>query len=121
LVEGDELELFRVFYNLLRNALSYSDRKEEKKYVRISAKQDRDHIVIFFKDNGIGVIKGEEEIIFQKFSRGTNASRVFPEGSGLGLSYSREIVRKHGGSIEIDREHTSKPTVIVVRLPQAAL
>ncbi len=117
-VIADELQLMRVFYNLLRNAIKYSDPNESQRCVRISAKQEQDYIALSFQDNGIGIIKGEEEVIFQMFSRGSNASRVFPEGSGLGLYYSRAIIRKHGGSIGIDRDNISKPTIIVVRLPK---
>jgi signal transduction histidine kinase len=117
-IKGDQLELTRVFYNLLRNAIKYSDPNESQKYVRISASVEQDHIALYFKDNGIGVVKGEEEVIFQRFSRGTNAAKVFPEGTGLGLYYCRAVVTKHGGSIGVDREHISKPTIMVIRLPK---
>jgi signal transduction histidine kinase len=119
-VQGDELQLARVFYNLLRNAIKYSDPAEPDRFVRISASEDGDSILLLFEDNGIGVVRGEEEVIFQRFSRGSNASKVSPDGSGLGLYYSRAIIRKHGGSIGIDPRSTSKPTVLAIRLPKRA-
>lgn len=118
-INGDELALLRAFYSLIRNALQYSDPNEEHKYVRIVSVEDPNHVVLRFEDNGIGLIRGEEEIIFQMFSRGSHASRVFPEGSGLGLYYTRAVIRSHGGSISIDRSNVAKPTVVVVRLPKS--
>ena len=117
-IKGDQLQLTRAFYHLLRNAIKYSDPDEKEKYIRISASQERDYIVLYFKDNGIGIIKGEEEVIFQMLSRGSNTIEVFPGGTGLGLYYCRAIIRRHGGFIGVEREHLSKPTVMVVRLPK---
>jgi signal transduction histidine kinase len=117
-IKGDQLQLTRAFYHLLRNAIKYSDPDEKEKYIRISASQERDYIVLYFKDNGIGIIKGEEEVIFQMLSRGSNTIEVFPGGTGLGLYYCRAIIRRHGGFIGVERDHLSKPTVMVVRLPE---
>jgi CheY-like chemotaxis protein len=109
----------RVFFNLLRNAIKYSDPHEQHKYILICGAQEPGHVVLSFIDNGIGIIKGEEEIIFRKYSRGSNAVSVFPEGTGLGLDYCRNVIQKHGGSIMVDRNNLSKPTVITIRLPNA--
>jgi signal transduction histidine kinase len=115
-IKGDRLQLMRVFYNLLRNALKYSDLNENSSYVRISASDEREDYALLFSDNGIGIIPGEEEDIFQMFKRGSNAAKVFPEGTGLGLSYCRIIMMKHGGSIRV--AHLAKPTVLELRIPK---
>jgi signal transduction histidine kinase len=115
-IKGDSLQLMRVFYNLVGNAIKYSDPRESKKYVRISGLEDKDHVVLLFSDNGIGVSRGEEEAIFQKFQRGSNAPKYFPQGTGLGLYYCRSILKKHGGTITV--EHAGKPTAFRVKLPK---
>ena len=107
----------RVFYNLLRNAIKYHDPNEKYKYVRISASNEDDRILINFEDNGVGVPVGEESLIFEKFKRGSNARIVFPEGTGLGLAYCKSIMQKHGGFIRLDRGNISKPTVFIIEYP----
>jgi signal transduction histidine kinase len=119
IVRGDRLHFLRIFYHLLKNAIIYSDPNEPHKYVFVSGVDDPEDIVLSFADNGIGISKGEEEVIFQMFSRGATAGRVFPEGMGMGLYYCRNVVRKYGGSIGVDRSHLAKPTIIQMRLPKA--
>lgn len=118
-MRGDELQLMRVFYNLLRNAVKYSDPKEQYKLIDIyiSAKE-LDHFVLSFSDNGIGIVKGEEERIFEMYERGSNAAKYFPEGTGLGLAFCRSIMKKHGGQISVDPNSLSKPTTFHLRFPR---
>lgn len=110
-IVGDELQLMRVFYNLLRNAVKYSDPNEIRKFVRIRGSIDRqDRVVISVSDNGIGVLPEDEDRIFQMFERGTNAAKYFPEGSGLGLAYCRSIMDKHGGTLSLEANRIRKVT-----------
>lgn len=116
-IRCDELQLMRVFFNLLRNAEKYSDPKERQKYIRISiSANEREYFILSFADNGIGVLPGEEERIFQKLERGSNAAKYFPQGTGLGLAFCKSIVEKHGGQIIID--HLSKPTIFQLKFPK---
>jgi signal transduction histidine kinase len=119
-IRCDELQLMRVFYNLLRNAVKYSDPKERKKFIRIliSENEPGSHFVLSFSDNGIGVLPGEEERIFQKYERGSNAAKFFPEGTGLGLAFCRSIMERHGGKIYVQKDSLSKPTVFHLRFPK---
>lgn len=115
-IRGDALYFMRVFFNLFRNAIKYSDYKEEGKFIRIYASQEKDNFILFFGDNGIGIVEGEEELIFEKFKRGSNASKVFPEGTGLGLAYCKSIMSKHGGSISV--ASLAKPTILQIKIPR---
>lgn len=115
-IEGDEFLLLRVFYNLLRNAVKYYDRSEPLRKVEIKSDAINDKILLFFSDNGIGIPVGEEEIIFRKFSRGSNSRKVYPEGTGLGLSFCKSIIEKHNGTIKVSRN--AKPTVFEIMLPR---
>lgn len=118
-IRCDELQLMSVIYNLLRNAVKYSDPKEHKKFLRIYVSaNERDYFTLSFSDNGIGVVPGEEERIFQKYERGSNAAKFFPEGSGLGLAFCRSIMGRHGGEIYVEENSLSKPTVFHLKFPK---
>lgn len=114
-IKADTLQMMRVFYNLIRNAIKYADRNESNKFLSISSDYQSDHVELLFTDNGIGIVAGEEENIFDKFIRGSNARKVFPEGTGLGLAYCRMILKKHKGTIKV--LHNSKPTIFQIILP----
>lgn len=115
-IKGDPLQLMRVFYNLLKNAIKYSDPNEKNKLIQVYDKEEPNYFVLVFYDNGIGIKEGEEKIIFEKFERGSNAPSYFPEGTGLGLAYCKSIIEKHGGTIRIS--HRAKPTIFEVRIPK---
>lgn len=120
-IKGDELQLMRVFYNLLRNAIKYSDPNESDRFIRIYTLPDEKnerYADLYFADNGIGIVPGEETLIFQMFVRGSLAPKYFPEGSGLGLAFCKKIMEKHGGNIEIAEGGQSKPTVFRLSFPE---
>jgi signal transduction histidine kinase len=111
----DEDALMRVCYNLFRNGLKYVDDSEPAKYMKVQLSSDEEggmHITV--EDNGIGVPAGEEERIFDRFYRGTNAAAHAPTGEGLGLWYCRSLVVRMGGKIWLRRR--SKPTEFCVVL-----
>ena len=114
-VAVDRSLMMRVFYNLLRNAVKYSDSSEQSSYIKVYGSESDQHVAVRIEDNGVGVLSDEVQSIFAKYSRGRAASIVDAVGSGLGLYICREILRSHNGGIAV--LHTSKPTVFVVTLP----
>lgn len=113
----DKAQMIRVVFNLLRNAIKYSDWNKSNRYVRFSAQDEGKFVVLSIEDNGIGIPQGEEQAVFRKFKRGTNAEDAFPQGTGLGLYYCRHVVEAHpGGRIVVRRN--ANPTVFEVRLPK---
>jgi signal transduction histidine kinase len=114
----DRVLIMRVFYNILRNAIKYSDPTEPSRYIRLYQEETAEHYLLCFEDNGIGIETGEEEIIFQQFARGSNARRVSPDGSGMGLAYCRTILKQLGARISLRRKYTHKPTVFEVAFPK---
>jgi ligand-binding sensor domain-containing protein len=117
-IQADALHLMRVFYNLMRNSIKYHDVKEKKRYIKIFSKEDSKNVFIVFEDNGIGIDKNEIKIIFSNSVRGTNARLLFPEGTGLGLAYCKNIIEAHSGEIYVDNNNYCKPTKIIIKLPQ---
>jgi two-component system sensor histidine kinase KdpD len=95
LVELDAVLIERVLYNLLENAGKYTPAGTP---VRISAEPDGSNLRVAVSDRGPGVPKGQEEVVFEKFTRGVVRESSTP-GVGLGLAIARAIVEAHGGRI----------------------
>ncbi|MET0440431.1 MAG: DUF4118 domain-containing protein, partial [Casimicrobiaceae bacterium] len=94
LVEFDATLIERVLYNLLENAGKYTP---PGTLVTLAAHTADGDLVVSVSDAGPGIPKGQEEAIFEKFTRGARESAT--PGVGLGLAISRGIVEAHGGRI----------------------
>ncbi len=107
---GDGEKLARVFSNLFKNALSYS---EAGSTISLSAAQQGDLVEICFENRCRPLPQEKLERLFEPFYRGREKAGV--SGSGLGLSIAREIVLLHGGSIRA--ENTEDGIRFQVQLP----
>ena len=100
LVQGDKRRLARVFANLIDNARIHSGGKPKIVIQLADDDPTMSHVWIIVEDDGSGLIDGEEEKIFERFSRGGSAGqRAGSEGAGLGLALAAEHVALHSGSI----------------------
>ncbi|KAA3612478.1 MAG: GHKL domain-containing protein [Calditrichaeota bacterium] len=99
LLNGDKDKLMQVMLNLLSNAVKYCNKDES--FIKISSEKRNSVIQIDIEDNGMGVHEDDQTIIFEKFRQATkiDPDKERPQGSGLGLSITRQIVEAHGGSI----------------------
>jgi len=97
-ISADKLRLKMVLNNLISNAIKFQrfDR-EEKPFVSIIAKDEKDSLIIEVEDNGQGIMEKYADKIFDMFFRATNTSK----GSGLGLYIAKEAVNKMGGNISV--------------------
>ncbi|HSV43063.1 MAG TPA: ATP-binding protein, partial [Candidatus Bathyarchaeia archaeon] len=97
-VPGDELGLFRMFFNLLENAIKYN-----KEYGRIDVDFNMlgTHIEIKIKDTGVGIPEKDIPRIFERFYRVDKAHSRQIGGTGLGLSIVKHIVQAHNGTIAV--------------------
>ena len=91
----DADRLAQVFINLVGNARKYCDATRPRLRIAVRARGDR--VDVDFIDNGAGIAKADQAIIFEKFARLSDQSRA--GGAGLGLAICREIMAKLGGSI----------------------
>ncbi|MEM8883207.1 MAG: HAMP domain-containing sensor histidine kinase [Planctomycetota bacterium] len=106
-----------VIANLLSNAYKYSPADERE--IAITLGPQRGRMVLAVEDNGPGVPVRERRKIFEQFYRADDRLTRAVEGTGLGLSIARNIVRAHGGRIEVeDREGGGSRFVVV--LPTAS-
>ncbi len=98
---GDPAHLSNVFYNLLDNSIKYNDKAPEVK-IHISRKGNKIQTVVI--DNGQGMDREHLKKIFDKFYRVPLGDIHNVKGNGLGLSYVKEVVEKHGGKIFCESE-----------------
>lgn len=110
---GDELRLEELFTNLLNNAVKYSP---DGGTVRITAKENNDHIIISIKDQGIGMTKNQLTQVFDEFYKADSSRHDF-ESSGLGMPISKRIVEIHHGKIWVDSPGPGKGSTFSVSLP----
>ncbi len=94
LVEIDATLIERVLYNLLENAAKYTPAGTR---VTVAAEVVAGNVVVSVSDEGPGIPRGQEELIFEKFTRGSRESAM--PGVGLGLAISRAIIDAHRGTI----------------------
>lgn len=87
--------------NLVDNAVRYSPQEGR---VMVTIKQKEDAVQFFVEDNGIGIPEEQQDRVFSKFFRASNAARQETEGSGLGLFITKNIIEAHGGEIWFESE-----------------
>lgn len=109
---GDADKLARVFNNILKNAIAYSD---ENSVIDISAWQQDENIVITFMNQGNPIPQTKIDTIFEKFYRLDAARSSKTGGAGLGLAIAQEIVTAHDGTISV--ESNPENTTFTVKLP----
>ncbi len=94
-VRTDADRLSQVFINLISNARKYCDAAHPE--IRIKVRPKGGRVIIDLADNGKGIPKDAQSVVFEKFTRLPNEARA--KGAGLGLAICREIVTNLGGSI----------------------
>jgi nitrogen fixation/metabolism regulation signal transduction histidine kinase len=106
----DEAKMSQVFINILKNAYEAIENTDRSSIQIIGKVIDNDKYCIEFKDNGKGISNAELEHIFIPFFTTKDS------GSGIGLSLSRQIIRNHGGSIEVS-SIPNQETSVCIYLP----
>lgn len=97
-IEGDPLLIQIALSNVIGNAIKYNNMDG---IVEINVEENNDNLIIQVCDDGIGIPKNEIDKIFADFFRGSNIKQAGVEGSGLGLSVVKQIIERHGGTINI--------------------
>ena len=103
-VLADEQYMTEAIANLIDNAIKYS--KEEIE-IRISTTENDKNVLLKVWDNGIGISKEDQRIIFDKFERAAiheQNRKGGVSGFGLGLNYVDQVVQAHGGKVTVTSE-----------------
>lgn len=111
IVNGNNFELSRVFYNILDNAIKYTPSEGT---IFVSDKIILNQYIVTFSDNGIGISRNIIHRIFDPFFRGDLSRST--RGAGLGLTLAKKIVEKHKGTISI-KSVENKGTNVTISLP----
>lgn len=95
-VEADPMRVEQVLRNLLDNSIKYSPQGGE---VELAGHVDGNRLVVSVRDEGIGIAPEQQEKVFERFHRATEANSGRIQGVGLGLAICRRLVEAHGGKI----------------------
>lgn len=99
----DEHRIEQVYNNLLENAVKYSPDAREIK-IEISLLPDQHMVKVGVIDRGIGIPPQDQEAIFERFYRVSDIRAKQIKGSGVGLSITRGIIKRHSGEIWVESE-----------------
>jgi len=113
-VMGNKQLLYLAFTNILSNACKYSNNKP----VNVSIASSDNQVFLLVKDQGIGIPESEIQFIYDPFFRASN-TRHF-EGYGIGLPLTRNIVKIHGGQLQLTSV-LDEGTTVQIKLPLANL
>ncbi|MEM7474110.1 MAG: ATP-binding protein [Planctomycetota bacterium] len=112
-IEADKERVTSCLINLLGNAVKYTPSGGE---VRLLAERTDEWIEIVVVDTGIGIHQDELESIFDRFYRCKDERVIDIEGNGLGLAFSLEVARLHGGDLVVESQ-IDKGSRFTLRLP----
>lgn len=109
--DPDKLEI--AFSNLIENAINYTPRDG---FIKIDLEKSDAFVIIKIQDAGIGIDEKDLPRLFGKFFRGQNAISAQPNGSGIGLFITKNIVQAHGGETWAESK-LNEGTTFCVKLP----
>ena len=113
ILTGNQNLLHRAFYNIIENAVKYN---VDNGIVEISVSPREQYTVITMKDNGIGIPKEMQPLIFEPFFRVDKSRSRQMGGAGLGLSIVKSIIEKHNGTISVS-DNPMGGTIFELLLP----
>ncbi|MCR5430248.1 MAG: HAMP domain-containing histidine kinase [Eubacterium sp.] len=113
IADVDELKFARVVTNLVENAIKYN---QIDGTVTVNLNADHQYFFLRVQDTGIGIPEEDQDRVFERFFRVDKARARETGGSGLGLAITKEIVKKHHGSIGVHSKE-DEGTTLTVRIP----
>ncbi|HUQ29760.1 MAG TPA: response regulator [Usitatibacter sp.] len=115
-VVADRVRLQQILENLILNAAKYTNHGGR---IEVSAAATISEAVIRVSDNGIGIASDKLSQVWELFVQVDESPERIRKGLGIGLALVRDLVRRHGGSVEAQSEGLGKGSTFIVRLPRA--
>jgi light-regulated signal transduction histidine kinase (bacteriophytochrome) len=112
----DPARIGEVFRNLIANAIKYNDKEEKLVEIGYGGRDEQSRHVIYVKDNGIGIATEFHTEAFTLFKR-LHPEQDHLRGTGVGLTFAKKIVERHGGRIWLESE-PGKGTTLFFALPE---
>ena len=112
-IVGDRRQFVSALYNLLDNAVKYSDRGSPVE-VRVAVASDGGRVAVDVKDHGIGIPARDIERIFERFYRVDRARSRETGGTGLGLAIVRHVASNHAGEVRVASQEGEGSTFTLV-------
>lgn len=113
LINLDAAVLGKAIHNIISNGIKYN---RDGKKLTVTIEKDASNALLTVKDEGIGIPKAEQDKLFQKFYRASNAAASNTEGSGLGLYIVKSAIELSGGTVRFESVE-GKDTTFFVTLP----
>ena len=111
-IKADRQKFKQILFNLLSNAVKFS--KEEGGIITVAVERSGDMAKISVSDTGIGIREEDMPRLFQKFEQLDSGITRKYEGTGIGLSITKQLVEMHGGSISVESEYGEGSTFTVL-------
>jgi signal transduction histidine kinase len=100
IIQGDGPRLEQVLLNLMNNATKFTP---DGGKITVRVKRQENNITVEVQDDGIGIAKEKQSMLFKPYSR-LNADRQRHPGLGLGLALSKQVIELHGGRIWVESD-----------------
>ena len=116
-VNTDNKWIVFILNQIIQNSIKY--KKKEESAIEIYAKQGKENVILYIKDNGIGIKKGEITRVFEKGFTGTNGRLSSKKSTGIGLYLCKKLCNKLGIGIELNPVQNEGTEVMLI-FPQSS-
>ncbi|MEX0911122.1 MAG: HAMP domain-containing sensor histidine kinase, partial [Nitrosopumilaceae archaeon] len=113
-IHTDKSRLRQVFDNLINNSMKFVS--ENNGLIEVGGYKEKDSLILYVKDNGIGIPKAKQNDLFKKFYQIDTSERRKAGGTGLGLAISKGIMENLGGTIWVESDGKTG-TAFYLKLP----